>query len=280
MVRGLSRLHFEHRIYDHTPVSEALTDRPELSVVIPCYNEQANLEHGALEEVRTYVDQLDHTWEVIVVDDESTDASLAFCQKFCAEHPGFRSIEIPHGGKPAAVFAGIQDARGDIVLFTDMDQSTPLREWDRLRPFFSHGYDVVIGGRGGGREGFSPLRKMGSRVFRGIRKSMLLPELEDTQCGFKACRRQLALTWFPRLQFFERVNEPTGWKVSAFDVELLYLFKRAGASIREVEVEWVNRDRSETKGDVPEMLRYVHESREMFAEVLRVRLNEARGLYD
>lgn len=253
---------------------------PKLSVVIPCYNERKNLEHGALHEVAQYVATLPKgTWEVVVCNDESTDGSWEFVQDFAENHAGFRAITIPHGGKPAAVWAGIQAAVGEIVLFTDMDQSTPLSEWDKLAVKFDEGYDVAIGSRGGTREGFSLLRRTGSTVFRAFRKSLLLAEIDDTQCGFKACRKEHALKWFPHLQFFEEVQDPAGWKVSAFDVELLYLFARAGLRIAEVPVQWSHRDLSDTKGAVSESQRYVHESTEMLKEVLRVRWQASRGHY-
>lgn len=251
-----------------------------LSVVIPCYNELKNLEHGALHEVAQYTARLPaDTWEVLVVNDESTDGSWEFVQAFVDKHPGFRALTIPHGGKPAAVWAGIQAAKGDIVLFTDMDQSTPLSEWEKLSPKFDEGFDVVIGSRGGTREGFSLLRRAGSTAFRTFRKSLLLAQIDDTQCGFKACKRPHAMACFPQLQFFQTTQNPKGWKVSAFDVELLYLFVRADLKIAEVPVEWSHRDLSDTKGAVSESQRYVYESAQMLKEVLRVRWNATRGRY-
>lgn len=251
-----------------------------LSVVIPCYNELKNLEHGALHEVAQYMASHPHgSWEVIVANDESTDGSWEFVQDFVAHHQGFRALTIPHGGKPAAVWAGIQAAHGEIVLFTDMDQSAPLSEWDKLAPRFAEGFDVVIGSRGGTREGFSILRRTGSAAFRAFRKSLLLAQIDDTQCGFKAVKREHALAWFPQLQFFQKSTNARGWKVSAFDVELLYLFVRADLKIAEVPVQWSHRDLSDTKGAVNESQRYVYESAQMLKEVLRVKWNASRGAY-
>lgn len=252
---------------------------PELSVVIPCYNELRNLENGALDEVELYLKTLTITWEVVVVDDGSDDGSLEFARNFSDSHSGFQALTIPHGGKPAAVWEGIQKSAGNIVLFTDMDQSTPLHHWDLLAPKFKEGFDVAIGSRGGERDGFSPLRQLGSRAFRAFRKSLLLPQIDDTQCGFKACRRDAAMDHFPRLQFFQRDVKPRGWKVSAFDVELLYLFVNAGLRVAEVPVTWSHRDLSDTKGAISERQRYIYESVEMLKEVTRVRINALRGVY-
>ncbi len=255
------------------------TDRPFLSIIIPCYNEQKNLERGVLQEVQAYLAKQPHPWEVIIVNDESSDESRRLLQAFVAQQPGFSLFDIPHGGKPAAVWAGIQQARAEIVLFTDMDQSTPLSEMEKLLPHYAEGADVVIGSRGGGREGFSIVRKLGSFVFRTLRRVLLLPGIQDTQCGFKSCRRTAALRAFPQLQFFRQEQRPKGWKVSAYDVELLYLFEQFGYRIVEVEVEWSNRDESDTKGARGELSRYLRESVEMGREVLRVLRNRWRGLY-
>ncbi|MEA3377254.1 MAG: glycosyltransferase [Chloroflexota bacterium] len=254
--------------------------RPYISVVIPCYNEENNLRRGVLDEVHRYLSAQDYPYEVIVVNDESTDQSRRLVQSFVEDKANYFLSEIPHGGKPAAVWAGIQEARGDIVLFTDMDQSTPLRELEALLPWYDRGYDVVIGSRGVEREGFSLVRRLGSFVFRTLRRLILLRDISDTQCGFKSSRREAALEVFPQLQFFKQKDRPKGWRVSAYDVELLHLFEKAGYPTKEVEVEWRNRDESDTKDQTGEMARYLRESLEMAKEVARVRINEFRGLYD
>ncbi len=254
--------------------------RPYLSVIIPCYNEEKNLERGVLGEVYRYLADQDYRWEAIIVNDESTDNSKRLIEQFVQDKEGFCLLDIPHGGKPAAVWAGIRHAQGDIVLFTDMDQSTPLQELEKLLPWYARGYDVVIGSRGTEREGFSIVRRVGSVVFRSLRRLILLRDISDTQCGFKSCRREAALEVFPQLQFFKQEDKPKGWKVSAYDVELLHLFEKAGSVLREVEVEWLNRDQSDTKDQTGALARYLRESVEMTKEVLRVSLNELKGLYD
>lgn len=256
-------------------------DRPYVSIVIPCYNEERNLRRGVLQEVHDYLETQAYAWEVIVVNDESTDASRELVAEFVSTHPRFTLHDIPHGGKPAAVWAGIQQARGEVVLFTDMDQSTPIFELEKLLAGYEEGFDVVIGSRGMAREGNSLLRQAGSVVFLTGRRLLILPGIRDTQCGFKLASREAALHVFPHLQYFTRTESdaPAGWKVSAYDVELLALLKRAGYTIQEVVVEWRNRDESDTKGPQGELARYAHESIEMLREVLRVKLNQLRGAY-
>jgi dolichyl-phosphate beta-glucosyltransferase len=256
------------------------SQEPTISVVIPCYNEARNLERGVLDEVYGYLAGQAFSWEVIVVNDESTDSSKSLIQRAIENKPHFSLHDIPHGGKPAAIWAGIQHARGEAILFTDMDQSTPIHELDKLLPWYREGFDVVIGSRQSTREGTSLLRKLGSFVFLTLRRRALLPAIMDTQCGFKLCRRQVALEIFPHLEFLRQQQRPTGWKVTAFDVEFLYLVDRAGYRIREVLVSWKNRDESDTKGQQGEMARYIHESVNMAREVARVKRNQIRGFFE
>lgn len=257
-----------------------ITDTPFLSVIIPCYNEQKNLERGVLDEVNHYLSGQDWPWEVIVVNDGSSDGSQSFVGHYAADTRGFRLLDVPHGGKPAAVWAGIQAARGQFVLFTDMDQSTPIGELDKLLPWLKEGYEVVIGSRMSEREGTSALRKLGSAVFLNVRRLFLLRDIVDTQCGFKLLEGQVALQLFPHLEFLRREEDPEGWNVTAFDVELLYLAERAGFRTREVPVRWSNRDVSDTKSSSGELSRYLNESKQMAQEVARVKLNERKGMYE
>lgn len=256
------------------------TSPPFISIVIPCFNEEKNLENGALDEVAQYLSIQNYSWQVIVVNDASTDRSKDLVERFIQNNPGFRLIDIPHGGKPAAVWAGIQAAEGECVLLTDMDQSTPIRELDNLLPWYKQGYDAVIGSRGSAREGFSLVRKTGSFVFRNLRGRLLLNNISDTQCGFKLFRRQVLLDVFPFLEFLRRKDQLTGWKVTAYDVELLYLVEKAGYKTKEVTVEWYNRDQSITKSSSRGTLaRYMRESIEMAGEIAHVKSNESKGLY-
>jgi dolichyl-phosphate beta-glucosyltransferase len=256
------------------------TKEPYVSVIIPCYNEERNLRRGVLDEVRQYITGQDYAWEVIIVNDGSTDDSRSLIEDFVSDATNFSLFDIPHRGKPAAVWTGIQKAKGEIVLFADMDQSTPIHELGKFLPWYENGFDVVIGSRGTTREGFSIVRQIGSVIFRTFRRLFLLHDISDTQCGFKSCRREAARKVFPRLQFFKQEEQPIGWKVSAYDVELLYLFERDGYSMKEVEVEWQNRDESDTKYQAGQLSRYLQESIEMSKEVLRVKFNQIKGLYN
>lgn len=250
-----------------------------LSVVIPCYNEAKNIEAGRLAEVCVWLRTQPYTHEVIIVDDGSTDGSLALLSVLSREYSGVTFLETPHRGKPFAVKAGIEAARGEAVLLTDLDQSTPIEELSKLLSPYGKGYDVVIGSRGRARLGHSAIRKAGSMLFGFLRRIVILSGIEDTQCGFKLFRRSVLETAFPRLRWFSQASRARGWKVSAWDVELLYVLQISGTTIQEVDVVWRNRDCSDSKGAKRGGAKYIAESLEMAVEVLRVVGNRMRGVY-
>ncbi len=248
-----------------------------ISIVVPCYNEEANIRRGVLEDVVRFLEGRPYDWELIVADDASVDNSLALAEAFAAQWDNVHLLRLPHGGKPQAILGGIQEAKGDIILFSDMDMSTPIDEMEKLLPWFEDGYDVVIGSRGLVREGFSPFRQFSSWAFRNIRRVLILPHIVDTQCGFKAFRGDVAKEIFPQLSFFSSQRDVQGWVVSAFDVELLFIAKKWGHKIKEVEVVWQDRDESTTKEKMGG--KFVAESMEMAREILTVIWNNFKGRY-
>ncbi len=248
-----------------------------LTIIIPCFNEEANLKRGVLKEVGNYLKKKDFSWEVIVSDDGSTDKSREIIKEEIKSLNNFRLLQNPHGGKPAALLSGIKKALGEYILFTDMDQSTPIGELDKLLPYIDKGYEVVIGSRGLVRKNFPLYRRLGAVVFMSIRRALILPEIADTQCGFKLFRAGAIKKAFPKLEFFEKRQKVTGWKVTSFDVELLHILKKMGCKIAEVPVSWDDRDVSKGKGGG--ISRYIRESKEMFGQILRVKLNDLKGRY-
>ncbi len=249
-------------------------DAPYLSVIVPCYNESENLKRGVLEEMDEYLSRQDYEYEVLISDDGSTDDSREVIRQHIEGKLHFRLLANPHGGKPAALWHGVQAARGKVLLFTDMDQSTPIDQLGLLLPLFDRGYEVAIGSRGMARADFPWYRRLGSAVFRALRHLLLLRNIVDTQCGFKAMRAPVARELFPWLEAVRRPRPVVGWRVSAFDVELLFLAERAGSRIGEVTVAWADRDEATGKGKS-----YWAESREMAGQVIRIKLNEWRGVY-
>ena len=246
-----------------------------ISVIIPNYNESENVKRGVLQGVVSYLKRQSYTWEVIVSDDGSTDQSLALIENIAAKNPEIKVLKNRHAGKPFALRAGIQAARGEYVLLTDMDQSTPISELGKLVPHLQEGYKVVIGSRGARRTDSTPFRQLASIIFLSVRRLILLPEIKDTQCGFKLLSTKLAGRIFARMRILGRQNNAHGWKVTAYDVELLYLAKKMGEKIKEVRVAWKNEDTSSGKSR-----NFIKESIEMFIEILRVRVNDYLGKYD
>lgn len=248
--------------------------KPYLSVVIPCYNEEKNLKRGVLSEIEKYLQQQKYSSKVIIVDDGSTDNSKKLVEEFVENHPRFRLLKSKHAGKPFAIKAGLAKARGEVVLFTDMDQSTPITQLAKLLPFFKENYQVVIGSRGTTRKNFPLIRKVMSKVFSYSRRLLILPEITDTQCGFKAFRRETINKIFSKLEIFKKGKKARGWRVSAYDVEVIFVAKKLGFKIKEVLVVWEDRDIAMGK-----QKNFIRESKEMLMEILRVRLNDILGRY-
>ena len=249
-----------------------------LSIVIPCYNEENNLKQGVLTQVYDYLKDQSYDWEVLICNDESTDNSLELVKQISSKYKNFKVLDLPHGGKPSAVWGGIKQAKYPIVLFTDMDQSTPIKEVAKLLPFFDQGFDVVIGSRGAVREGNSFVRKLMAGAFLLGRRAVILHNIIDTQCGFKAIKTDLAKKIFPELQFFKDKTDNKGWRVSAFDVELLFMAQKWGHRVKEVPVKWHDEDVSLTKGNMA--ARYKKESVQMLQEIIRIKTNDLKGFYD
>lgn len=249
-----------------------------LSVVVPCYNEAKNLHRDVLKDISDYLSIKDFDWEVLVSDDGSSDDSREIVKKQIENLPKFRLLENPHGGKPAALLYGIKAAKGKYVLFTDMDQSTPIKELDKLLPFRKKSVGAIIGSRGLLRKNFPVYRRLGSIVFMAFRKLFILPEIDDTQCGFKLFKRGVVAKAFPHLQYFKKTKDAKGWSVSSYDVELLHIVKKMGYQIEEVHVDWKDEDTSESKGGT--LSRYFKESTEMLKQILRVKMNDSSGMYD
>jgi dolichyl-phosphate beta-glucosyltransferase len=248
---------------------------PYLSVVIPAYNEEANLHGGALQKVAGYLDQQAYGYEVLVVDDGSEDSTPALVEAFVAGHPHFHLLRNPHRGKAHAVISGMLAARGDVVLFTDMDQATPISEVARLLPWFDQGYDVVFGSRGLLRRGAPWWRQIMSRAMIVLRRLIVnLPGVSDTQCGFKAFRGSAARRIFQHLHLYApgRGRRVQGGVVAAaFDVEALFVARKLGYRLKEVPVRW---DYARTR-----RVSFWRDSLRGLRDLARIRLNDVRGRY-
>jgi len=242
-----------------------------LSVVIPAYNEEYNLRTGVLDSVYDFLAEQKYSWEIIFVNDGSTDNTVTLAKDFSQKHDNFTVMDEPHRGKGGTVIAGITKAKGEIILFTDTDQATPIDQLEKVLPKFSSGYDVVIGSRTG-REGAPLVRKFMAYGFSLLRLIVLRLPFSDTQCGFKAFTKIAADEIFKRLKIFNNGAKVSGASVSAgFDLEILYISRKLGYKIAEVPVDWHHKEG--TKVDP------FKDSIEGLRDLLRVRLNALKGKY-
>jgi len=246
-----------------------------LSVVIPSFDEMTNLRKGVLEKVQHFLQKKKYSYEVIIVDDGSKDGSVEFVEKFTQENPHFTLIKNPHTGKAGAVTTGMLAAKGEYVLFTDMDQATPIEEIDKLLPSFEEGYDIVIGSRNNERKGSPFIRLFISRANMILRKSLVgLPAISDTQCGFKVFTHAAAQKLFTKIHAIHHgFRKVSGSNVtSGFDVEVLYIADTMGYKIKEVPVSWLY---VETRRVSP-----IRDSVEGLKELCMIRINSVKGIYD
>lgn len=220
---------------------------PQLSLVIPAYNEARRIQQTLQTAVRT-LSELDLTAEIIVVDDGSTDETRSIADAAAEANPIIHVLGLRHQGKAAAVRAGMLAAQGALILFSDADIAVPLRY---IRPFVDaaeQGADVVIASREGAaarRIGEPGYRHVMGRVFNRFVQLLLLPGIEDTQCGFKLFRRQAARDILGRARLYgDASEEVTGARVTAFDVELLLIARRLGFEITVLPVEWTYGEQS------------------------------------
>lgn len=217
---------------------ELLQSRPtednsvDVSVVVPAFNEERRLPP-------TLIDIIDHvesqplSWEVIVVDDGSSDGTSEVVRKFERLWRHVRLIRTPlNHGKGHAVRTGVLNSRGQIIIFADADGSCPFAEMERLRNCLEQGADVAIGSRAVHSSDTRVVtrwhRKLMGRVFNLCVNRLLLPGISDTQCGFKMFRADAAKFLFER-QRAQRYS---------FDVEILFIARKAGLQVAEVPINW------------------------------------------
>lgn len=232
-------------------------DPPSLSVVIPCYNEEQRLPR-TMEQVERYLDARGASYEIVLVDDGSSDGTRRIMDVAAERNPAVRIQVLPHNrGKGRALAEGVAVARGERILVTDADLSTPIEELDDLEAALAGGAGVAIASRAlrGSRVEISQpfYRVLMGKTFNLLVQALLLPGIWDTQCGFKLFRGDVARDVFAALS-----TDGFG-----YDPEVLYRARKKGVGIVEVPVVWRN--------SAPTKVSAIRSSLDMFKHVLRVR---------
>jgi glycosyltransferase involved in cell wall biosynthesis len=237
---------------------------PFLSIIIPAHNEETRLPH-TLEQALAFLKTQNYDSEIIVVENGSSDCTFDVAQEFTQRHPTLRVIRETERGKGRAVRRGMLEARGQYRFMCDADLSMSIEQVSHFLPPHSHNVDIAIGSReaaGAIRYDEPPYRHIGGRVINFIIRTLILPGLQDTQCGFKCFTAAAAEQIFPRQAL-------AGW---SFDIELLYIARRLGLSIREIPIHW--RFNPETK------LSAVQDAIRMVRDIFCIHRNARRGDYD
>jgi len=240
-------------------------EKPYLSIIIPAYREEDRI-IAALKAINEHYYNTGLKYEVIVIEDGARDRTGELVLKFSANNPHVRLLTNEKNlGKGGAVKRGMLAAAGEYMLFADADMSTPIGEAERLLPFFSEGFDVVIASRrvkGAKISVFQPpLRRLAGWFFHNIRRMIILPRIKDTQCGFKCFTAAAAREIFSRSQINGFV----------FDVEALAIARGLGYRIKEVPVKWID-DRRTT-------LSAAKHAWNIFIDLLKVKYRSLSGKY-
>ncbi len=236
---------------------------PFLSIIIPAHNEERRLPQ-TLEQVVAFVKKQSYPCEVLVVENGSRDNTLKIAQEFAARYPFIQAIHEGQPGKGRAIRKGMLAATGQYRFFADADFSMPVDEINRFIPPAIDAPIVIASREGPGAVRYNEptYRHFTGRVFNTIIRLLVLHDLDDTQCGFKMFRAEAANDLFPRQTLM-------GW---SFDVELLYIAHRRGYTIRELGVPWYFNPESK--------INVLRDSWRMFTDLIQIRSNGRRGLYD
>lgn len=236
---------------------------PDLSIVIPAYNEEERI-IPTIGAIASHLSDLGITWELIVTDDGSKDQTVTLVEQL--NFTNLSLLKAPQNeGKGSAVRRGMLAARGKYILFDDADNSTPVEEIEKLLyKLVYEGYDVAVGSRaaaGSQEANRTILRRILSGGLRWMVHNLFRIGVRDTQCGFKMYRREVA----------QRLHTAQTIEGFSFDLEILYLAAKMGYKIVEVPVEWVDAPGSKVNTS-KEVRRFLH-------DLLKIKLNDLRGVY-
>lgn len=247
----------------------------EYSIVIPAYNEEDKIT-STLTQVINFMRGFCSSFEVIVVNDGSIDSTSKKISEYAKDNPEIVLIDNPHKGKGYAVWTGMMKAEGNLIYMADADLSAPIEDLKKFSVWaLEHDYDVVIGSRegvGATRVGEPFHRHLMGRIFNMVVQAVALPGIKDSQCGFKLFKKPAAKDIFSRLLIYGfQTKESNKPYLGAWDVEVLYLARKLGYTIKQIPLTWVY-----VKSN---RLSPIRDSVKMFLDVLKVKLNYIGGKY-
>lgn len=238
--------------------------KPFLTVIVPVYNEKHRIGKG-IKEILNYLKKQRYNWELVIIDDGSSDNTVEIAQKMLKGKNNVKLVKNQHTGKGGAIRKGVALAKGEWLIFLDIDLATPMKELEKFLPF-TKAFDVIIGSRkikGAQIEVRQPkFREFGGKVFTWLTNTLVTKNISDVTCGFKLFKTNLAKELFSKSVLVD-------W---SFDAEILYLAQKANAKIKEVPVRW--RDDPNTKVNL------MKDTLDAFFGLLKIRTNDFRGIYD
>jgi len=237
---------------------------PFLSIIIPAHNEELRLPR-TLRQVFVFLEKQSYPAEVIIVENGSSDRTLELAREFASSQPNLIVLHEERPGKGNAVRRGMIEAGGEYRFICDADLSMPIDELAKFLPPVVNGCDVVIGSReapGAVRYNEPSYRHWGGRAVNLVIRLLILPGLNDTQCGFKCFRAEAARKLF-RLQTLD------GW---SFDIEILYLARKKHMCIKEMPIHWYF--------DPDSKVNAVRDALRMISDIFRIHIHALRGGYD
>jgi dolichyl-phosphate beta-glucosyltransferase len=236
---------------------------PFLSLIIPAYNEERRLPN-TLMKVFTFLEAQPYQAEVLVIENGSQDATFEIARSYADRYPNLRVFQEPDRGKGLAIKRGMLEACGKFRFMGDADFSMPVSEINRFLPPALDDFDIAIASReapGAVRYHEPAYRHVVGRVFNTMIRLLAIPDLHDTQCGFKCFRDEIAEDLF-------RQQTVMGW---SFDVEILFVARKRGYSIVELPIPWYFNQESKVN--------VTRDSIHMAADLMKIRLNDLRGFY-
>ncbi|HUI87510.1 MAG TPA: dolichyl-phosphate beta-glucosyltransferase [Anaerolineales bacterium] len=237
---------------------------PLLSIVIPAHNEEKRLP-PTLEQVFAFLGSQNYDAEVLIVENGSTDRTYELSRSYIEQHKNLRVIREGGRGKGLAVQRGMLEARGQYRLMCDADLSMPIEEVAKFLSPNASDFDIAIASReapGAKRYDEPRYRHLGGRMINWIIRLLILPGLQDTQCGFKCFRAEAAQDLFKRQTLM-------GW---SFDIELLFIARQHGYRIIEIPIDWYYRPESKVNA--------LRDAVRMIQDIFQIHRNARRGLYD